>query len=164
MKTFFLFFLIFSSAFGSDHLPFKTFSSFKANFSQIRFIKASNIKLKSEGNILKKETSVIWKQIKPFENIIDLSKETKNPIAKRMGDTILSVVKGNLKKLKKDFFIQKKRNRIVLTPKEELYKKFLKSIEVSGKKYIDKFILKELSGNYIEIKFSDYEDLSDGKK
>lgn len=145
----------------------------KASFSQKRYIKSSNIYLFSRGILhLTDEGGLVWAQKEPFifKMIIEKGKiyniegskrvEVENTSALMMSNIIYELLNGNIKPLKEKFNFKRKGREIYILPIDNLLKKVVKEILVVGDAYIEKFTLKEMSGNFLELNITEYESSS----
>jgi len=167
----FFYILIFSLNLFANDIQLETPASFTANYIQKRYIKSSDIELNSKGLIIVKDKEeLIWKQIAPFGYTIVLTgdkivagrgrelKELDNPIIFEMSQIIFKVMKGDFSELKRNFKAkyQKKNKEVVFHPIDKSYKKFISRIIININKNVQRFRFFEKSGNYIDIKFSNY--------
>lgn len=143
--------------------------SFTSSFSQTRHITATDLTLKSSGEvILENNQKLSWVQKKPFSYLILMEKDvvtagTQNnlkvvnePMTKYMAKIMFSLFKGDLSKLKQIFEVKSLGKTMVLTPKDETMKKFMSKVEIEGKKHIESIRLEEVTGNWLLIKFSEF--------
>jgi hypothetical protein len=140
----------------------------KISYQQERFIKSTNFKLISSGELTILDDEIRWNQLKPFTQPISRkngvmaagnigeSKEVKNHIAKKMERIMFDLFQGNLKALKAVFELKRIKPDInlSLTPKDEDFARFVKTIHLSGREEVQRFFLEEKSGNSLTIRFS----------
>lgn len=167
LVKFILFICLSFSTYAQEITRFKVPKDFKANFSQERFIKSTDLTLNSSGTITIKNGSLLrWNQDKPFDHLIEMTKdsikagkegelkELKEPMAKYMAQIMFNLFGGDLKKLESVFEVTESGRYISLVPKDKTMAKFIESIRVEGKEMIEKIKLKESSGNNLTISFT----------
>lgn len=171
ISTVFCMFLIFLSFQAGGITDTKVPSHFKTNFKQIKYLKHTNIKLISEGEIeLNKKKEIIkWSQIKPFNNIItiDLKRFEKNNIIKleekiymTIGKIFFEIMNQSYENLNQHFSLNKiNKHKIKLIPKTKRIAQFLKEITITSKEFVENFHMAEVNGNFMDITFENFKEL-----
>lgn len=161
-------FLFTKSSIGIELNNLKTPKSFKSNFTQTRFIVASDLTLESSGIIEVIESKTLrWEQEQPFPYLIlmregeieagtkDSLKKVKEPVTKHMAKLMFSLFQGKMTGVNEIFNVKKIGSSLVLTPKDETMKKFMNRVTVEGGDFVESIKLEETSGNWLVIKFSE---------
>ena len=150
------------------------------NFSQIKTISAVNRSMKSSGTFIFSLDGIMWKTEKPFpstmvvgmtsvkqtlangkETVIDAS---SNQIFTSISTTLSAMFSGNSDVLQNNFDVDFNFSgsdwTAVLSPKDNMVKKILTSLSISGKATatsadLNSIVMKESSGDTITYNFSD---------
>ncbi len=150
------------------------------NFSQIKTISAVNRSMKSSGTFIFSLNGIMWKTEKPFpstmvvgmtsvkqtlangkETVIDAS---SNQIFTSISTTLSAMFSGNSDVLQNNFDVDFNFSgsdwTAVLSPKDNMVKKILTSLSISGKATatsadLNSIVMKESSGDTITYNFSD---------
>lgn len=150
------------------------------NFSQIKTISAVNRSMKSSGTFIFSLDGIMWKTEKPFpstmvvgmtsvkqtlangkETVIDAS---SNQIFTSISTTLSAMFSGNSEVLQNNFDVDFNFSgsdwKAVLSPKDNMVKKILTSLSISGKATatsadLNSIVMKEASGDTITYNFSD---------
>lgn len=150
------------------------------NFSQIKTISAVNRSMKSSGTFIFSLDGIMWKTEKPFpstmvvgmtsvkqtlangkETVIDAS---SNQIFTSISTTLSAMFSGNSDVLQNNFDVDFSFSgsdwTAVLSPKDNMVKKILTSLSISGKATatsadLNSIVMKESSGDTITYNFSD---------
>ena len=149
------------------------------NFSQIKTISAVNRSMKSSGTFIFSLDGIMWKTEKPFpstmvvgmtsvkqtlangkETVIDAS---SNQIFTSISTTLSAMFSGNSDVLQNNFDVDFSFSGsdwiAVLSPKDNMVKKILTSLSISGKATatsadLNSIVMKESSGDTITYNFS----------
>lgn len=149
------------------------------NFSQIKTISAVNRSMKSSGTFIFSLDGIMWKTEKPFpstmvvgmtsvkqtlangkETVIDAS---SNQIFTSISTTLSAMFSGNSDVLQNNFDVDFNFSgsdwTAVLSPKDNMVKKILTSLSISGKATstsadLNSIVMKESSGDTITYNFS----------
>lgn len=146
---------------------FDTKKPFHLDFVQKRYIKNVDMEVTSKGSVfVKPGKSLLWEQKGPFrqsfllENGKFYKMEGREKIAvenfamNSITSVFLGVLEEDITSLKEKFDIEKKEDTLSLSPKNLEMKKYILKIEIKRKKKVESFYLKEVSGNYLKIKFT----------
>lgn len=162
------------------------------NFTQTRTISAVNRSMKSSGTFIFSLDGIMWKTQKPFpstmvvgmksvkqtlangkETVIDAS---SNQIFTSISTTLSAMFSGNASVLQENFNVDFSTSastwNAVLTPKDAVVQKILKSLTISGTfsesfAELDKIVMSESSGDSITYSFIEQKypkELTDDEK
>jgi|GEM_PF-6340677 len=149
------------------------------DFQQERVIPSMNTKLRSEGTFeIRKPQQVRWHQASPFLSTFLISKDKATltlaesapsdidlrtqPAMLAVGQILSGLFLGNTKSIQPYFTVEdlprdpkaSKKWTFKLIPKQELMKKVLEPIRVSGALFIENLEIRNKSGNLTKIRFS----------
>lgn len=140
--------------------------NFQTSFEQERFIKSTDLRLKSGGDLkIINGAELFWHQKIPFEHMIVMTKDSiksgetgdlkpvKEPMAKYMAKIMFNLFNGSIEELKTLFKISEGSDYLLLRPKDKTMAKFIEHIRVEGSAKIEEIRLSEKSGNYLFIEF-----------
>ncbi len=155
----------------------KTFapaSQLLGNYQQERFVKHLAVTLNSSGKFsMKKNGGIKWEQLSPFASALNISEKEMSfkvegsasriiereadPILYSFGQAFLSLLKGDDTGLQAQFNIQEdiKKNswHLLLTPKNDLVKKVIKTISIDGDTFVKSVRIEDRTDNYMKIEF-----------
>ena len=170
LKTLLLFLLPFNLSYADDVLAQITNRLAKTEITQGDFQQEKRLKilrkpLISTGKFTYHQTKgVIWKTLTPVPSLLLVNESrlltTQGELAvpAAFGKVFKAMLGGDLKELTDGFSIsgtdQKSHWQIVLNPKDELLKKIISSMVLSGDNELRSLEIKEASGNVTFIKFS----------
>lgn len=173
---FLLIFLVFSDQSLWAIRKFVVPEHFKVAFEQQRYLKHTDITLKSQGEmeLIKKKRLLFWRQQTPFENeiVVDLGEssvktanlDNEQKIKRIFGEMIFDIVNGGFANLEKQFNIKElDLKTLSLIPKTDGLKQFLREIVIKGDTKVESFYMQEKSGNYMKIHFLDFKEIKDEK-
>lgn len=167
LNILFSFCIVSNTAFALDLEKYQVDKNFTSDFKQERFIKSTDLTLKSAGGIkIKDGMTLYWNQKDPFEYNIVMTRDSissgeegnlkpvKEPMAKYMARIMFNLFNGSLSELKNLFEIKQGTGYISLKPRDKTMAKFIDQIRVEGQSSIEKIRLNEKSGNFLIIEFT----------
>lgn len=149
----------------------------KGDFSQIRYVKKMKKEFSAEGTfIISVADGMFWDTKKPFASKIAFTKNSVIQIAKNGKKSVIkgknnasfeefstvfsSLFDGNYENIEKNFDIDFSGNinswKVVLTPKAEILKKTIATIELGGDTLIKNLTTNEVSGDFSKYTFSNH--------
>ena len=141
--------------------------AFKCGYVQNRFLKKSDLKLRSKGYIrIEKNQDVVWMQTEPFHNrvLIQSDKvfqvvdgnpiEMDSPVMQEVAKIMSTVVKGDEESLANHLQVIKKESKSEYIPKEKKLQKVLEKVESEKAEYIKTIKILERGQNSLQLFFS----------
>ncbi len=147
----------------------------EGNFKQVRFVKDLGVQLDSEGTFqFELPLKLHWMQKTPFaldllmtpEKIVQtafggseqvMTKESQ-PVIFMFSSSFLSVFSGDEKKISENFAYQISSVgdewTIRLTPTQDLFKKAISDVVITGSEFVEKVLVTEKLGSSTQIVFS----------
>lgn len=163
MKLFISFLFILSFKLSAETLK----KSIDLTYKQTRYLKATDIKLVSSGEMkIEEAKKITWNQMTPFSHKLIITqdemleendgkfKKVENQVSEKMLSILFPLLNGKMESLKDEFDIKQDNESYDLIPKNPQFKKFIKSIHIEASHFVKVFKLSEMSGNTLEIKFS----------
>lgn len=148
----------------TTHLSQKTIT--QGSFQQEKRLKFLNKPLLSTGSFTYDQSKgVIWKTITPIPSLLLVNDEhlligqSEQAVPPAFGRVFKALLGGELHHLSEGFDItgkeQKNSWQLILTPKDELLKKIMRSIMLTGDSELRLLELQEANGNLTLIRFSE---------
>ncbi len=170
LKVLFLFLLSFNYSYAADVLAEITAQLVKTPITQGSFQQEKRLKilrkpLLSTGSFTyHSSTGVIWKTLTPIPSLLLvndahlLTGQGEQAVPPAFGKVFKAMLGGDLNQLSEDFVIigedKKPAWQLQLTPKDELLKKIISSILLSGDTELRSLELQEVNGNLTRISFT----------
>jgi outer membrane lipoprotein-sorting protein len=166
-----LFFLFFSQSQADDSLSQITARLEKTPITQGKFQQEKHLKflhkpLLSTGSFTyDKSKGVIWKTLSPVPSLLLvndtqlLTAQGEQAVPPAFGRVFKALLGGEISRLSEGFTIEGKEEKtgwqLQLTPKDELLKKAISTIQLTGDTELRELKIQETNGNISQIRFSE---------
>jgi outer membrane lipoprotein-sorting protein len=137
----------------------------QGEFQQEKKLKFLNKPLSSQGAFTyDKVNGIIWKTLTPIQSVLLINDtqvsagQDKQDIPPAFGSVFKALLSGDINRLSENFELansgKKSAWQLVLKPKDELLKKMIDNIRLSGDSEVRQWELTETSGNLTRITFT----------